>query len=283
MLGGAPTVEEIEKLENTYQLQDDGKSEYTHFAKALSYRRKDRNGYALERQIADDPQFYRRKDAIPSQVKVVQTEFLNPLKIIDRYLQSFEIDGQYDHAESRWEAFLEYSKFYHVNLTNPSKKHALTGISDDQIDEFEFGIFSIIRSQAVAALTTGKLHLYMRKLRNYCKSVDYVEEIAQLGTRISGLEPVEDDDEWVTQLLGSGTLNQEVHHKVRRANDFAETKAKGDSPLQLLQDAEKKLNHKNLRIRNVVPEDLKKVSLLADSLIDRLETLKEAIYKRNKE
>ena len=38
--GGPPTIKEIEQIENRYQLQSDGKSEYTNFDRAISIQEK---------------------------------------------------------------------------------------------------------------------------------------------------------------------------------------------------------------------------------------------------
>ena len=52
--GGPPSLVEIEKLENRYQLQSDGKSEYYGFDRALSMKRKIELGLSLEEQLRDD-------------------------------------------------------------------------------------------------------------------------------------------------------------------------------------------------------------------------------------
>jgi hypothetical protein len=56
---GPPTPLEIEQLENRYQLQRDGKSEYYGFDQALSIRRKIERGYSLKAQLQDDPRYVR--------------------------------------------------------------------------------------------------------------------------------------------------------------------------------------------------------------------------------
>ena len=43
--GGPPSLIEIERLENRYQLQSEGKSEYYGFDRALSIKRKMGHGY----------------------------------------------------------------------------------------------------------------------------------------------------------------------------------------------------------------------------------------------
>jgi hypothetical protein len=53
--GGPPTLLEIERIENRYQLQSDGKADYYNFDKALSIRRKQQRGLSLRDQLRDDP------------------------------------------------------------------------------------------------------------------------------------------------------------------------------------------------------------------------------------
>lgn len=55
--GGPPTLLEIERLENRYQLQSEGKSEYYGFDRALSIKRKIMLGLSLEEQLRDDPRY----------------------------------------------------------------------------------------------------------------------------------------------------------------------------------------------------------------------------------
>jgi len=61
--GGPPTLLEIEKIENRYQLQSDGKSEYYGFDRALSIKRKIQIGLSLEDQLRDDPRYAEATDA----------------------------------------------------------------------------------------------------------------------------------------------------------------------------------------------------------------------------
>ena len=125
--GGPPTLLDIEKLENRYQLQSDGRSEYYRFDRALSIRRKISMGLSLEDQLRDDPRY---AEASPRDLKkaVIETErkLLEPLECIDRYLAQFRRDGLYrtisagrSDAEGRWEAFIDYSDFYTRYLDNP--------------------------------------------------------------------------------------------------------------------------------------------------------------------
>ena len=79
--GGLPTIKEIEQIENRYQLQSEGKAEYSKFDRALSIRRKQEAGMSLEEQLRDDPSY---AHLIPKEFKKKQTnyeeEFLKPLE-----------------------------------------------------------------------------------------------------------------------------------------------------------------------------------------------------------
>jgi len=82
--GGPPTVIEIEQIENRYQLQSDGKSEYYGFDQALSIQRKIDIGFTLEEQLRDDPRFAGTSKAqIDKAVKNHTKEYLEPLDCLD--------------------------------------------------------------------------------------------------------------------------------------------------------------------------------------------------------
>ena len=78
--GGPPTLLEIEQIENRYQLQSDGKSEYYGFDRALSIKRKIGLGFSLEEQLRDDPRFAKAtKSDLDKAVKECTKNFLQPL------------------------------------------------------------------------------------------------------------------------------------------------------------------------------------------------------------
>jgi hypothetical protein len=80
--GGAPTMLDIERVENHYQLQSDGKAEYYAFDKALSIQRKIDCGMSLEEQLKDDPQYVLldKKD-FERAVEKFKNEYIGPLYI----------------------------------------------------------------------------------------------------------------------------------------------------------------------------------------------------------
>ena len=126
--GGAPTLVEIEKLENRYQLQREGKSEYYGLDQALSIQRKIDTGFSLEDQLRDDPQY---AHASPNEMKKAlrkyDKEYLEPLRCANAYLEQFGRKGQYkmistgpSDPEGRWQALKDYSRVRAGVLRDPA-------------------------------------------------------------------------------------------------------------------------------------------------------------------
>ena len=75
--GGPPTLVEIEKIENRYQLRHSGKSEYYGFDRALSIKRKINIGLSLKEQLRDDPVYVNATEAqLNKAVRKFEKEYL---------------------------------------------------------------------------------------------------------------------------------------------------------------------------------------------------------------
>jgi hypothetical protein len=171
--GGPPTLLDIEKLENRYQLQSDGKSEYYGFDRALSIKRKIELGFSLEDQIKDDPQFAGASEKqLKIAVKSFEKNYLEPLACVERYLKQFGREGLYrtistgmGDPEGRWQAFIDYSSTYKKFFRNKKQLFGL-GIHENDIGAIEEAAFDIIRLRVVPNMP--KVHLIMRDLPKYC-------------------------------------------------------------------------------------------------------------------
>ena len=195
--GGPPTLLEIEKLENRYQLQSEGKSEYYGFDRAISIRRKIKIGLSLEEQISDDPQYAGATDAEKQKaVKDIKKEFLDPLTCIDRYLKQFEREGQYNtissgvgDKEGRWQAFIDYSNTYNRKFLN-SNYLLESGIEEDEIGDIEEAAFDIIRLRTVSGMP--KVHKIMRDLYKYCGTHEGRKELLNISKKVEPTLPKEE-------------------------------------------------------------------------------------------
>ncbi|MCC6607706.1 MAG: hypothetical protein IT327_31150 [Anaerolineae bacterium] len=85
------TLFDIKRIENRYQLQDEGKSEYHGLNRALTLRDNMNDGYTLEAQILDDPQYADKTGSeLQKAIKDYNSRYLLPLECVNRYLETFE-------------------------------------------------------------------------------------------------------------------------------------------------------------------------------------------------
>lgn len=290
---------DISKIENRYQMQDEGKSEYSGINRAITLRDNIDKGYTLKAQLRDDPKFMNKTDKeLEKEAKKVEKELIKPLEAADRYLSTFEKPGLYNtisesvgDRQGRWQAFIDYSAFHTTCLVNSAKKREL-GIKDGEEGKIENAIFKIIRKRSLNSKemekSLGKVHAFVRAsnlkkyvqnetakrhLINISKEVDEVlpesEKLDENGIKYSEREI---DEKWGNknkrQILG----NLMVAFKAVYNQD------ERDKPLDLLEDSLKKLNHENLKIEDMAVEHYdnalqltRKISDKADELYDRID------------
>ena len=274
--GGPPTILEIEKLENRYQLQSDGKSEYSGFDRALSIKRKMDIGLSLEEQLRDDPQYAEAtKAALKKAVKEYEQCHLRPLECVDRYLKQFRREGQYrtisarkGDPEGRWQAFIDYSQKCSSYFSNPKKLIAL-GIKEEEIGAIEEAAFDIIRLRTVPEMP--KVHMIMRDLPKYCGTREGRKEIAKIADEVdpvlpnsecfdnkgNPLSPEDSDAKWASKY------KQPITYHLKKAAKTHETQKEKETPLELLEAAYKKLTHDDMDLRAIAITDFKKARELA--------------------
>ncbi len=297
--GGPPTLLEIEKIENRYQLQSDGKSEYYGFDRALSIKRKVDLGLSLEEQLRDDPRYVRANKAeIERVVREYERDYLNPLQCVDRYLRQFKREGQYrtistgmSDPEGRWQAFIDYSTAYQRYLSNQKKRIEL-GIEEDEIGAIEEAAFSIIRLRTVPDMP--KVHEIMRELPKYCRIPEGKKEILKISEQVDPLLPreecfdsegkplsfVEVDAKWMAKH------KQAIVYHLKKASRTHESQKERETPLGLLDAAYKKLTHDDMDLSTIAMSDYKKARDLAAQIKARAGELEGEIYhyeKRAKE
>lgn len=293
--GGPPTLVEIEKIENRYQLQSEGKAEYYSFDRALSIKRKIELGFTLKEQLTDDPAHAGLKKAeLNREVTKYKKEYLDPLNCIDRYLRQFDREGLYRTVstgvadrEGRWQAFLDYSNTYNRHFADTRRRIEI-GIEEDEIGELEAAAFDIIRLREVPGMP--KVHVIMRDLHKYCqtqegkkairKIAEVVEPVLPREERVDSegneLSPDEEDAKWAAK-------NKEaiIYNSKKAYRSFQDKKEK-DTPIDLLRDAHKKLIHDNMDLSTIKNDDLNIAREIVADIIKRAEELDSEIYRYRK-
>lgn len=295
--GGQPTLLEIEKLENRYQLQSEGKSEYYGFDRALSIRRKMEIGLSLRDQISDDPQYTNAsKEQIRKAIRGIENDLLKPLECVDRYLKQFHRDKQYHtistgmgDREGRWQAFIDYSNTYNSKLTNKNYQIEY-GIEEEDIGDIEEAAFDIVRLRNVPDMP--KVHTIMRDLHKYCSSKDGRKEIFSIPNKVDPLLPTEEcfeDDEQKEPLSGkdidakwAAKFKEPITFHLKRASQNYQSQKEKETPIGLLDAALKKLKHKDMDIAAISVFDYDKAQQLTRDIQSEAQSIESAVYHQKK-
>jgi len=292
--GGPPTVQEIEQIENRYQLQSEGRSEYYKFDRALSMRRKIEFGMSLEEQLRDDPNFVKlQKKEFDKKVREFEEDYIRPLECIDRYLEQLGREGLYgtistgiSDREGRWQAFYDYYKHVRKKLDDHHQRMKL-GVEDDETGDVEEIAFKLIRKREFPGLP--KLHKIMRDLPKWLANEDAKKELFELLEM--DLELPEDDcfdeegreyDERKKDQIWNGKYQEELIRRVKLAQQFFEHEKERETPLTLLEAALKKLEHENMVPEAVNVFDIQKAMELAREVKKAADDLESTFYHLKK-
>lgn len=295
--GGPPTLLEIEKIENRYQLQSDGKAEYYGFDRALSIKRKIDIGLSLVEQLRDDPQHAEKTPAqFQKAVKEYEQDFLAPLACVDRYLKQFRREGQYrtistgmSDPEGRWQALKDYSIYTYTRYFSNPKRLVEYGIEEDEIGEIEEAAFDIIRLRDLPDLP--KAHMIMRNLPKYCRTKEGKKEIKKIAKEVEPVLPLEQcfdkdskplkpdemDAKWAAQN------RRPIIYHTKKAFQSHETLQEKETPIGLLEAAYKKLTHDDMDLTAIAVNDFQKAKKLAAKVKAKAQELETQIYHQEKD
>ena len=295
--GGPPTLVEIEKLENRYQLQREGRSEYYGFDRALSIRRKVARGLSLEDQVRDDPQYAGESDAqIRKAIRSLEKQYLDPLDCAERYLRQFKRENQYHtistgirDPEGRWEAFKDYSNRYTNSFKN-DRYLIQSAVREEDIGEIEEAAFNIIRLRNVP--TMPKVHVIMRNLHNYCKSDDGKKHLLSIARNVKPLLPVDEqfaDGEGDVPLSRSeidekwkAKYKEPITRHLKAAAKAFDRQKERETPISLLEAALKKLTHNDMDLTSISLNDYKKARELTVDIQAEAKALEKELFNQKK-
>ncbi|MBC8147416.1 MAG: ParB N-terminal domain-containing protein [Bacteroidetes bacterium] len=293
--GGPPTIKEIEQIENRYQLQSEGKSEYYGFDKALSMRYKIQMGMSLKDQLKDDPQFANHTDSqLKRVIKKYYTDYLNPLECIDDYLSMLDRDGLYStistgpaDREGRWQAFIDYYSKVKQNLTVEKNRIKMFGIDESEIGNIEEIAFKLIRKREFRDLP--KVHQLMRELPKLIKNPHSKKELYNLLNIEFELYPEESFDtdgneyeEKEKDRIWGKKHESSFLHRVKKAKQYVDYEKERESSITLLEAALAKLEHENMEPEAVEIVDLKKAMNLSKEIKETADELESQFYHLQK-
>ncbi len=293
--GGPPTLLEIERLENRYQLQSEGKAEYYGFDRALSIKRKIELGFRLAEQLSDDPRYAKAtQQELDRAVKKWERDYLYPLACAERYLAHLDREELYEaissggsDKEGRWQAFIDYSKFYHNYLAN-KQWQIKSNVAEEDIGALEDAAFKMIRLRTLKGLP--KIHMLMRKLPKMCALPDSRKEILNIANEVDASLPREEQFDKDGNALSSADIDgkwadrhrRTLIHRTKRAMEFLEESQEKETPLALLEAALKKLTDESLSVELISQSDYPKARKFVSSIQKRTDEIEHELYDNQK-
>lgn len=294
--GGPPTIREIELIENRYQLQQDGKSEYSGIDRAISIKRKMSFGITLEDQLRDDPSCAGLTEKeFKKKVAEFKKVYILPLERAEEYLKQLGRDEHYisvstgpSDKEGRWQAFIDYSNFYNGVLQNKDAK-VNAGILESEIGDIQDIVFKIIRKRKIDG-KSRKLHQIIRDIPKLLKNEDAKSSLFELVNKVDwDLDPKhcvdqdgkEFDFKYIDRTWGEHNKETFAQH-INKAYSYKDSKEEDESALSLLVAALNKLEHRNMRIDSIPKKALKDYCQTADKVIKATTILKEDAWNTYK-
>ena len=280
---------EIEQVENRYQYHSDGKEEYTHFDKALSIRRKEKNGISLEEQLVDDPEYH----SLPAReqkkrIETVRIDLLGTLDCIDAYLEHFDRKGVYSSVaagpgdkEGRWEAFLSLNKSVYSKLPKPADRLALN-IEESEIGRVTDVAFKLIRKRE---LGDGRLNDIVRSLPRIFRDSAAKKELLKLADEEMQLTTEEITrenrvvDEREQDRIWSGKFGTGIIRQVTKAKAIVDAQSVLEKPIDILEAALCKLRHKDLDLGDISAFEIDKAMEIVKNIQGEADTIHEQLDK----
>jgi len=293
--GGAPTIREIEQVENRCQLQKSGKSEYYDFDKALSIRQKIGKGMVLEDQLRDDPMFANLES--PKFKKAVldhEKDFLKPLEHIDDYLEYLGAPKAYNKIslgpsdkEGRWEAFLQFSKGL-GSVLEDKKSMLKYKIKDNEVGKIKDSVFKIIRKREFPkSVGVRKLNQFVQEMPKIFSNSEAKKELFHLNDiplKLDKKDIIDKDGNEISERAKDrkwGKLHAtDIIGAVKRGYGFYTNVVQREGPLTLLDAALKKLEHPGMETDNV--SELNKARKLAVKVKEKAHALEKEFYQHQK-
>ena len=267
----SPTIRDIAMLEYRYQVQSDGKSDYSDMAKALTTRNNMLKGLELEQMLRDDPQYSNLPDkAFKNDLKKFERDTIGTLKVVDEYLIQNKIKGNYKMIQSRWDSFKELNQrvFSRVEDDGYLDKY---DIQEDEIGEFKEAAFNIMKLKNPKIINKSRHSDFVRQINTWVKnSKDDFLKISEVGDVSDDItDPQERETEW------EHTKSEEVENLVKKVHALTNKKIEQEGPINKLQDILRMLDHKYLE------ED--KISRMPINELDTAIKLTNSIQTANKE
>ena len=240
-LSDAPTHIDIALLENRLQMRRDGWSEYSVMNKVLSFRSYTDGTVELDELLDDDPNFSELSEKdFKKAVENWKTDNFGTLDLIDLYLESNGMKGDYKKIEHRWESFKELNQKIISKFKGKTFLQNLGYSSDDQ-GAITQACFNLIKLKDPTAANFKRHTDIIREIKGWMEFKDDFLKLADIEDVGDGHKTAEDKDRvWQHKRAG------EVSNLIKALTRLDKKQDLQDGPIDRLREALKKFDHKHL-------------------------------------
>ena len=243
-----PTVTDIALLENRFQVNVTGKSEYSKMNKALTFYSHVKSGTDLKELLKDDPTFGdpNHKD-FEKKVKKFEDEYFAPLELMNDYLNINDIKGDYEKTKNRWMSFEDLSQKVMSKL-NSEKFLIDKQINKNEIGKIQAAGFNIIKIKNSTEVAPDNRYL-IRELTKWISDKELKKEVLKIG-EIEDVDdkikdPDERDEEWQKKNA------EKIINIVKKLQSISTKNKEQEDPLSRLTEALQKITHEDLDMNQI--------------------------------
>lgn len=255
------TQREIELIENRYQLQVDGKSEYTGLDKAISIRSKRDRGITIEQQLKDDATHSNKSPKeISKEEKTVYKDLLGPLELADMYLAYLGQPGVYDYISGEtkggqgvWDALSELYKNFYRHRKEGKKLFFSWGMSEEEADKALDIAFKLIAAGTLPGKDNARSQI--RSVVKILKDSTArhhlmpIHEMEISDGRVAGSKGTK--EEWLKTWAADNKTKLTKH--LKKAESCLAYEEEQDAPIDALEGALSKLKKCASSLANYTP------------------------------
>ena len=238
-----PTYQDIAKLENRYEVNEDGKSSFTLMNKALSFIYYEREQkIEIGTLLRDDSLFKNLSEKeFKAKVKKYKQDYIDPVRLMEKYLAQNNSSGNFKKINDKYASFQEAQDFF----TKLDDNNFLVKNKIDPIDvgQIQSAVFNIIKLKNHGDIEKRHNEL-IRQIPKYIKNNK--NDILRIG-KIDHLNPdpnTEDQDE--NDRAWDQNEAIEVLNILKKCKNELERKEDQQGPIDRLEEIIKKLKHKDL-------------------------------------
>ena len=243
-----PTVTDIAILENRFQVNVSGKSEYSKMNKALTYYTHVQSGIPLAELLKDDPTFGDPSSKnFSKKLKFFENEYFEPIKLMNEYLKINSLKGDYNRVANRWMSFEELS----TKVTSKLKTEKFlieNNIKANEIGTIKAAAFNIIKVKDSSEVAADNRYL-IREIPKWLKKNDLRKDLLKIGEIEDVDENIKDPDE--RDEKWQAEKSEKIINIIKKLENLTTRIKDQEDPLHRLQEALQKLLHEDLDINQL--------------------------------